>query len=57
LRFRQPEPPRVPGADNVETALLSRLELAGYRPAARLAKARLAWSIAPSTLIPASKWP
>jgi serine/threonine protein kinase/class 3 adenylate cyclase len=36
LRFRQPEPPRVPGTDNAETALLSRLELAGYRPVARL---------------------
>ncbi len=34
LRFRQPEPPRM--ADNVESTLLSRLELAGYRPAGRL---------------------
>jgi serine/threonine protein kinase/class 3 adenylate cyclase len=34
LRFRQPEPPRVPGA--AETTLLSRLELAGYRPKERL---------------------
>ena len=41
LRFRQPEPPRVPGADNAETALLSRLELAGYRPAGALGGRRL----------------
>ena len=36
LRFRQPEPPILGGADTSETALVSRLELAGYQKAKRL---------------------
>ena len=36
LRFRNPEAPRVSGTDTLETALVSRLELAGYRSVKRL---------------------
>ena len=36
LRFRKPEPPHLPETKRFESALLGRLELAGYRPVGRL---------------------
>jgi len=36
LRFREPQPPRVPAGATGESGLLSRLEFAGYRPLGRL---------------------
>ncbi len=36
LRFRKPEAPSLPEAGSFESAVMGRLELAGYRPLARL---------------------
>jgi predicted Ser/Thr protein kinase len=36
LRFHKPEPPQLPETKRFESALLGRLELAGYRPVGRL---------------------
>lgn len=36
LRFREPQPPRLPGADSAQAGLVSRLELAGYQSVTRL---------------------